>query len=178
MSEILQSQGMDQLSPSARILEMFHRGLDQGSIDRILCEFRKRNSHIRCLISTIAFGLGIQISDISAVVHWGVPKTVLSYWQEVGRAGRDAEMPAMGICYVYPRSLSYADAGIKEVLTVKGCIRKAILDHLTIKEMKKQQQKKKCALSCATCSCDYCACCSVCMSQCPCGHKDIFAEFH
>jgi len=43
----------------------------------------------RCLISTVAFGMGVQIGNVEEVIHWGVAKDLLSYWQEAGRCARD-----------------------------------------------------------------------------------------
>lgn len=68
---------------------MFHRCIDGRSSTRVLDSFRTEESIIRCLFATVAFGMGIQIPDIEVIVHLGLPKSVLSYWQEVGRAGRD-----------------------------------------------------------------------------------------
>jgi superfamily II DNA helicase RecQ len=51
----------------------------------VFAEFPKLDSKIRVLITTVAFGMGVNIPDISYVLHWGVPITVVAYWQEVGR---------------------------------------------------------------------------------------------
>jgi superfamily II DNA helicase RecQ len=65
---------------------------------RILEEFTKADSNIKVLISTVAFGMGVNITDIDIVVHWGLPTSPLSYWQEVGRCSRDGRN-GYAVCY-------------------------------------------------------------------------------
>jgi superfamily II DNA helicase RecQ len=66
-------------------IEMFHANTDTKQ-KRILEEFTKADSNIKVLISTVAFGMGVNITDID--VYWGLPTSPLSYWQEVGRCSR------------------------------------------------------------------------------------------
>ena len=58
---------------------------------RILQEFQKPSSTIRCIVCTVAFGMGINIPDVALVIHWGEPSSVVAYVQEVGRAGRNGQ---------------------------------------------------------------------------------------
>ena len=68
-------------------------------------EFEKTDGTVRVLISTTAFGMGIDIGSISRVVHWGGSNNCFAYWQEVGRAGRGGQ-PVTYHLYFIPALLS------------------------------------------------------------------------
>ena len=55
--------------------------------------FIQPSSTLRLIIATSAFGLGIDISDVRQVIHWGLTSTVEEYVQESGRSGRDGLSP-------------------------------------------------------------------------------------
>jgi len=65
----------------------FHAGISVERKSKILTDFRHGN--VSCLVATSAFGMGIDYSRVRRVVHLNLPHSTESYWQEVGRAGRD-----------------------------------------------------------------------------------------
>tara|TARA_B100000965_G_scaffold399994_1_gene421069 strand:+ start:4178 stop:5428 length:1251 start_codon:yes stop_codon:yes gene_type:complete len=52
----------------------------------------------RVIVATIAFGMGIDQPDISTIIHYGMPKDIESYCQEIGRAARSPDI--QGTCYL------------------------------------------------------------------------------
>lgn len=50
-------------------IDMFHKTIDQDSSERILDDFTSTNSTLRCLFSTVAFDVGIQITDVRVDIH-------------------------------------------------------------------------------------------------------------
>lgn len=72
-----------------RRVVVYHAEVPEEYQQYYLDEFTKAKSTVRIMVATVAFGMGVNIPDVEIVVHWGVPKSVLSYWQEVGRCARD-----------------------------------------------------------------------------------------
>ncbi len=72
------------------LVEMFHSGTPETSKQHILkFSVSLPDGHVRVLICTIAFGMGIDIKAARKVIHFGPSQTVESYLQECGRVGRD-----------------------------------------------------------------------------------------
>ncbi len=80
-ADALRARGLD--------AQPYHAGLKPKQRDNI--EHAFTNEHLDVVCATVAFGMGIDRSNVRLVVHAACPKSVEAYQQEAGRAGRDGE---------------------------------------------------------------------------------------
>jgi len=109
----------ERLNTDDRPAAAYHGGLKKADKKATVELIR---SHERAVVvATTAFGMGIDIPDISAVAHLDMPDSLLAYYQEVGRGGRDGS-PASGAVFVSLRSKSRRafGSGVRET-TVTDC---------------------------------------------------------
>jgi len=89
---------------NSRFIEMFHSRTDEDTAERILSTYKLASSHIRVLCATVAFGMRIDIPDVGIIINWGLPQSVMTFWQEVGRCDRDGR-DGLAITYPFRRSV-------------------------------------------------------------------------
>jgi len=107
----------------------YHAGLGREERETTQEEFM--NGNYDCIAATIAFGMGINKADIRTVIHYGCPQNIESYYQEIGRAGRDGKDSN---CYMFYKQKDFLiqNIFINEIKDPKyKIVRKILLNQIS-----------------------------------------------
>ena len=102
----------ERLAANGRTVLPYHAGLDPAVRRRNQAAFVASEDMV--IVATVAFGMGIDKPDVRFVAHAGLPKSIESYYQETGRAGRDGD-PALAHLFWGAEDFAKARQRIGEV---------------------------------------------------------------
>ncbi|XP_064386920.1 bifunctional 3'-5' exonuclease/ATP-dependent helicase WRN-like isoform X3 [Halichondria panicea] len=144
---------------------LYHAGLTRLQRNEAHQKFLK--DEIQCIVATVAFGMGIDKPDIRMIIHYGAPQDIETYYQEIGRAGRDSYPSECHVFYkpsdfntnrYFISDLSneqFRDHKTKMLLkmekylaTSTKCRRKVLLGHFTEKLPKDMKKGNDCCDNC------------------------------
>ena len=173
---------------NSRLFGMYHGSVGSAMETEMLKRFTCPSSTVRVMICTIAFGMGVEVKDVDIIIHWGASKTILDYWQQVGRCARDGR-PGEAFLYAYAKSLDRRKVNedmiqfCKSMSMEKSCVRHAILSHFTLPRMDTRKldlmtARGQCNLKCNECRCEHCTCCQHCRQRCNCTKPQTTKEVY
>ena len=141
--------------PELRLVTLFTAASTNEMREIILQEFCKKDSVLRVVVASSAFGMGVNIPDISCAINWGLPPTLEDLVQQTGRAGRNGQ-PAEAILYAKNSCKKISEA-VQEYADNDTLCRR----YLLFKDFLYTDNKKHISA---------CQCCDLCTPLCTCVH--------
>lgn len=137
---------------SMRLFAMYFHDTLPGKKDAILKDLLSESGHFRVVVATNALGMGIDMKGVNSIYHYGVPRDLEDYLQEIGRAGRSGEPASASLFFKAIQAVGSSLEMKEYVRNIDSCRRALLLKHFgsTFTEVKG------------------CLCCDICTQQCDC----------
>ena len=139
-----------------RLVEMMHARTPDNVKETVLTSMATYNGHLRVLICTIAFGMGVDAKGVRTIINFGPSQNLESYVQESGRCSRDGQ-PGTCIILYLGNMLSTCAKDIRDYVASESCRRELINSYFD--QTNTSQTTKPSGHEC----CDNCA------KECTCG---------
>ena len=113
-------------NPRERLVEMMHARTPENVKETVLNSMRTHDGHLRVLICTIAFGMGVDAKGVRTIINFGPSRNLECYVQESGRCSRDGQ-PGNCIILYLGRMLSTCAKDIRDYVSSGTCRRELII---------------------------------------------------
>lgn len=112
---------------NTNLIEMFHSKTVEAVKEKIKMNMQDPDGQIRILIATSAAGMGVNYKGVNNVIHFGPPKDMDSFVQQLGRVGRESNQHAMAMLLYNGRQCRNLDSDMKSYIQSENIFRRGVM---------------------------------------------------